>query len=71
MAGLADGEHCVEMDVGLHERGSDERAIQVDHLACFRLRGHDPALPDAQVLKARCTRQPPLAEEQIEHCRGG
>ena len=69
MPRLADGEHRVEMDVGLDQRRGHERPAQIDDLAGLRLRLGDAAFQDPDLPGVRLPRDPGPLQEKIEHRR--
>ena len=68
-ARLADGQHRVEVDVRLDQRGSDQPAAQVDDLARRSSAGGrgDAALVDADVGDGVLPGDAGVAKEQIDH----
>src|SRR5229473_1244744 len=64
---LADGEHGIEVDMGLDQRRRDQRSPQVDDLAGLGLGLGDPPVPDADLPRVCLPGDPGALQEQIEH----
>jgi len=64
---LADGQHRVEVDVRLDQRGGDERSAEVDGLPRLGLQLADHPVPDPDVPGLELPRQARPAEQQIQH----
>jgi hypothetical protein len=74
LAGLADGQDGVEVDVGLDQGGREQVAARVDHLAgAGRLRasgcGDDPVALDRHARQGGRAGQPGVSDQQVEHGR--
>ncbi len=67
MAGLADGEHGVEVDVRLDEGRRDQRAPELHDLAGFSLGLGDAPVPNPDLPGVRLPGDPGSLQEQIEH----
>src|ERR1700730_13917239 len=74
LAGLADGEHGVEVDVRLDQGGCEQVAPGVDHLAGGgRLRagggGNDPVALDGHARQGGRAGQAGIGDQEIQHAR--
>ena len=69
LAGLADREHRIEVDVRLDERRRYQRTAQVDDLARLRFGLGDAAVSYPDLPRGGLSRQPGALQEQIEHRR--